>query len=136
VTWTLDREGRTWRTWFLSEIDGRSGTAVERLSRIAPTLKHWFGREDFYGCPYINAVGESDKAGNRMRTLALAHKKVVLDRLSDLRNEAGFAQPEQAAHALGLVIDGAVVAALITRDQNVADTAGNVCNAILASARG
>jgi len=127
----LEREGRAWRSWFLAEIDGPGGTALERLARIAPTLKAWFGQENFYGCPFINAVGESDKADDRMRTLALAHKKVVLERLTELCDEAGYNEPAQVAHALGLVIDGAIVAALVTRDAAVADTAGMVCAAFL-----
>src|SRR5436305_4770653 len=66
----LDREGETWRAWFVAEIDGRGGSAAERLARIGPALRQWFSREDYYGCPFINAVGESDKADDRMRTLA------------------------------------------------------------------
>src|SRR5262245_5218668 len=64
----LEREGKTWRAWFLSEIDGPGGTAAERLARIGPALRRWFSRDDFYGCPFINAVGESDKSDDRMRT--------------------------------------------------------------------
>lgn len=131
----LEREGRAWRAWFLAEIDGPGGTARERLGRIAPTLKLWFARDDFYGCPFINAVGESDKADDRMRTLAIAHKKVVLGRLAELSGEAGYDEPMQVAHTLGLIIDGAIVAALVTRDAAVADTAGRACAAVL-SARG
>jgi AcrR family transcriptional regulator len=129
----LEREGRQWRTWFLSEIDGPGGSARERLDRIGPTLKLWFSREDFYGCPFINAVGESDKADDRMRTLAIAHKKIVLERLAALCGEAGHADPIHMAHALGLVIDGAIVAALVTRNAAVADTAGRACAAMLAA---
>lgn len=129
----LEREGRAWREWFLAEIDGPGGTARQRLGRIAPTLKLWFERENFYGCPFINAVGESDKADDRMRNLAIAHKKVVLERLSTLCGEAGFAQPPQVAHALGLIIDGAIVAALVTRDAGVADTAAMACDALIKS---
>lgn len=131
----LEREGRAWRTWFLAEIDGPGGTPVERLERISPALRTWFGREDFYGCPFINIVGESDKADDRMRTLALAHKKIVLERLAQLCGEADFAEPMQVAHSLGLVIDGAIVAALVTRDAAVATTASRVCEAVLKSAR-
>ena len=65
----LESEGRTWRTWFLAEIDGPGGTALARLHRIGPALRLWFDREDFYGCPFINAVSESDKADNRMRVV-------------------------------------------------------------------
>lgn len=131
----LEREGELWRTWFLAEIDGPGGTASERLQRIGPTLKTWFSRQNFYGCPFINAVGESDKNDNRMRDLAIAHKKVVLHRLSELCAEAGFEEPGEAAHTIGIVIDGAIVAALITRDPKIADNATRACSAILAGAR-
>jgi AcrR family transcriptional regulator len=128
----LDREGRVWRAWFAAEIDGPGGPADERLARIGPALKVWFSRADFYGCPFINAVGESDKADDRMRTLAMAHKKAVLGRLAELCAEAGHERPMDTAHTLGLIIDGAIVAALVTRDASVADVAGRACKAVLA----
>jgi AcrR family transcriptional regulator len=131
----LEREGETWRGWFLAEIDGSSGAPMERLMRIGPALRSWFSREEFYGCPFINVVGESDKADDRMRNLALAHKKIVLRRLTELCADAGLEEAAQTAHTLGLVIDGAIVAALITRDPAVADNAGRACAAILSSAR-
>jgi AcrR family transcriptional regulator len=129
----LQREGEAWRSWFLSEIDGPGGSAHDRLARIGPTLKVWFGREDYFGCPFINAVAESDKASDRMRTLAIAHKRVVLKRLSELCAEAGLHDPGEMAHTIGLVIDGAIVAALVTRDPKVADTASRGCAAILSA---
>ena len=128
----LEREGKAWRAWFIAEIDGPGGTAAERLARIGPALRQWFSRDDFYGCPFINAVGESDKTDDRMRTLAIAHKKIVLERLAALCAEAGHREPIEIAHTLGLVIDGAIVAALVTRNSAVADTAGRACAAVLA----
>lgn len=128
----LEREGRIWREWFLTEIDGPGGTPRERLDRVGPALKVWFTRADYFGCPFINAVGESDKADDRMRSLALAHKKIVLERLSSLCAEAGVADPQQTAHAIALIIDGAIVVALITREASAADVAGRACAAILA----
>lgn len=127
----LAREGETWRRWFLDAIDGPGGSARERLDRIGPALKEWFSRGDFYGCPFINAVGESDKADDRLRGLAIAHKSIVLGRLAALCDEAGIAEPHQVAHTLGLVIDGAIVMALVTRDAAAADVAARACNAIL-----
>jgi hypothetical protein len=55
----------------------------------------------------------------------------VLQRLAELCADAGSDDPTQMAHALGLIIDGAIVAALVTRDASVADTAGRACAAIL-----
>jgi AcrR family transcriptional regulator len=131
----LEREGRVWRAWFLAEIDGPGGVAGERLRRIGPTLKAWFSRADFYGCLFINTVGESDKADDRLRALALAHKRIVIERLAALCADAGLDEPGRIAHMLGLIIDGAIVAALFTRDPAVADTAGRACGAVLADAR-
>jgi AcrR family transcriptional regulator len=129
----LEREGQSWRSWFLTEIDGPGGSARDRLARIGPALKVWFSRDDFFGCPFINAVGESDKADDRMRTLAIAHKTIVLERLTALCTEADVPEAEQVAHTLGLVIDGAIVLALITRDASAADVANRACAAILPS---
>jgi AcrR family transcriptional regulator len=131
----LECEGRAWRAWFLAEIDNAGGPPLARLNRIGGTLRLWFAREDFYGCPFINAVAESDKTDNRMRSLAIAHKKIVLERLATLCAEAGLKQPTEVAHSLGLVIDGAIVAALVTGNASVADTAGRTCAAILSDAK-
>lgn len=127
----LEREGQAWRSWFLDALDGPGGTARERLERIGPALKVWFNRDDFFGCPFINAVGESDKTDDRMRSLAIAHKTVVLNRLAALCAEAKVAEPEETAHTIGLIMDGAIVMALITRDPSAADVAARACAAVI-----
>jgi AcrR family transcriptional regulator len=129
----LEREGLAWRTWFLDAIDRPGGSARDRLERIGPALSSWFSRDDFYGCPFINAVGEFDKSDDRMRSLAIAHKTIVLSRLAALCAEAGVPDPEQAAHTIALIIDGAIVVALITRNPTAAEVAANrACHALLA----
>ncbi|MCC2100434.1 MAG: TetR/AcrR family transcriptional regulator, partial [Hyphomicrobiales bacterium] len=91
------------------------GTAREKLDRVFPLLREWFEREDFYGCPFINAVGEHEKSDPRLRELAMQHKAAVLDAISALAAEAGAREPESLAHQIGLLIDGAIVAAMVTR---------------------
>ncbi len=119
----LDREGRTWREWFLGRLDAGDATPRERLDRIFPALQDWFEGRRFFGCPFINAVGEHDKSDDRMRRLALAHKGVVIARIRDLLGEAGAADPDRLAHQVGILIDGAIVAALVTRDAGMSAVA-------------
>jgi hypothetical protein len=57
-------------------------------------------------------------------------------RRATLCGEAGLKEPTEVAHSLGLIIVGAIVAALVTGDPSVADTAGRSCAAILSQARG
>src|SRR3981189_933966 len=120
----LESEGKQWREWFIGAIEAGGGDPHTKLSRIFPALKSWFGEERFYGCPFINAVGEHDKDAKQFRAIALKHKKVVLAHIEKLAGEMGAGEPQMLAHQLALLIDGAIVAAMVTRDPTVADTAG------------
>jgi hypothetical protein len=48
----------------------------------------------------------------------------VLAYIEKLAEEMGAAEPEVLAHQLALLMDGAIVAAMVSRDPGVADTAG------------
>ena len=119
----LESEGKQWREWFIASIETGGGDAQAKLTRIFPALKIWFGEERFYGCPFINAVGEHDKDQKHFRTIALRHKKVVLSHIEKLAGEMGATDPESLAHQLALLINGAIVAAMVSGNPGVADTA-------------
>jgi AcrR family transcriptional regulator len=116
----LDREGAAWRQWFLSRLDGTPGSAADKLVAMFDTLGEWFAEDRFFGCPFINAVGEFDKKDTRYKEIALAHKSIVMGRIAELVRAAGCADVETTTHQLGLLIDGAIVAALITGDPAIA----------------
>src|ERR1700756_489053 len=119
----LESEGKAWREWFIGAIEAGGGDPQTKLTRIFPALKRWFAEERFYGCPFINAVAEHDKDAKQFRAIALRHKKVVLAHIEKLAGEMGAVEPESLAHQLALLIDGAIVAAMVSRDPGVADTA-------------
>ncbi|MBR0696351.1 TetR/AcrR family transcriptional regulator [Bradyrhizobium lablabi] len=131
----LESEGKQWREWFIGAIEAGGGDAQSKLARIFPTLKSWFAEERFYGCPFINAVAEHDKDQKQFRGIALRHKKVVLAHIEKLAAEMGAAEPEMLAHQLALLIDGAIVAAMVSRDPRVADTAGLAAGTLFAPAK-
>jgi AcrR family transcriptional regulator len=120
----LETEGKQWREWFIGTLEAGGGSPQEKLARIFPALKDWFRQERFYGCPFINAVGEHDKDQKQLRAIAMRHKKVVLGYIEKLAGEMGASEPAVLAHQLGLLMDGAIVAAMVSRDPGVADTAG------------
>ena len=116
-------KARQWREWFIGAMEEGGGDAQTKLTRIFPALKDWFAEERFYGCPFINAVAEHDKDAEQFRNIAMRHKKVVLAHIEKLAGEMGAAEPAVLAHQLALLIDGAIVAAMVSRDPGVADTA-------------
>ena len=119
----LEIEGREWRDWFMTAVNRGGATAHERLRAIFPVLEQWFRQRRFYGCPFINAVAEHDKSSDRIRRLALAHKKQVLGFIRDLCAASGVPDPDQLTHEIAILVDGAIVAAMITKDPTVAATA-------------
>jgi AcrR family transcriptional regulator len=131
----LESEGKQWREWFIGAIEAGGGDPHTKLARIFPALKSWFAEERFYGCPFINAVAEHDKDQKQFRAIALKHKKVVLAHIEKLAGEIGAAEPEVLAHQLALLIDGAIVAAMVSRNPAVADTAGLAAVALLAPSK-
>ncbi len=130
----LEAEGASWRDWFIGEIDRYPGDASAKLTGVFDILETWFAEERFFGCPFINAVGEFDKKDTRYKEIALSHKKIVMQRISDLAGETGHRQSEDVAHQIGLLIDGAIVVALITGDPKIAQTARSAAAKIVAGA--
>jgi AcrR family transcriptional regulator len=127
----LDREGSAWRQWFIGRIDAQAGSPADKLIAMFDILGEWFAEDRFFGCPFINAVGEFDKKDARYKDIALAHKGVVMRHITDLARGAGCADPVVTAHQLGLLIDGAVVAALITGDPAIAKHGRSAAESIL-----
>ena len=65
----------------------------------------------------------------------MKHKKVVLAHIEKLAAEMGATDPESLAHQLALLIDGAIVAAMVSRNPGVADTAGLAAGCLLVPAK-
>ena len=131
----LRSEGRIWREWFIAAIEQAAGPRA-RLDAIFPVLKRWFAENDYSGSVFVNAVGEHDTDETRLRAIALQHKSIVVAHIAALAAEAGARKPEAVAQQIWLLMDGAVVAAMVTRDPAVADLAGKAAAVLLDHASG
>lgn len=131
----LEAEGKVWRGWFIAGIE-TAATPRDKLDLIFPVLRKWFGEEGYYGCVFINAVGEHPKDETRLRAITMMHKSAVLGHLVSLARAAGASKPDYLAHQIGLLMDGAIVAAMVTRDPTVADAAGQAAAALIDAACG
>lgn len=119
----LRAEGEAWRDWFTKAVSQAGPDPRARLDAIFPALAQWFRQKRFYGCPFINAVAEHDKASDRVRKLAIEHKQQVLSFIRALGIEAGARDPDRLTHEIALLMDGAIVTAMITRAPSAADLA-------------
>ncbi len=129
----LNAEGKAWRDWFIASTESAGPAAHARLSAIFPVLAEWFREERFYGCPFINAVAEHDKSDDKIRWLALNHKRQVLAYIRSLSEETGASDPDLLTHEIALLMDGAIVAAMVTKDAGVANIADSALRKLLES---
>jgi len=130
----LEAEGLAWRDWFIQRLKAHQSKPATKLAGVFEILEIWFHSERFYGCPFINAVGEGRKNDDRMRDIAIKHKKIVLTELEGLARKAGASNPSRLTHELALLMDGAIVTAMITKDPSVARTAGHAAKIVIDNA--
>ncbi|TVQ57376.1 MAG: TetR/AcrR family transcriptional regulator [Rhodobacteraceae bacterium] len=116
----LETEGAAWRAWFFEEIARIPGDARARLLGLFDVLHRWFADPAFYGCPFINAIGEFATGDERIRAIASAHKAHILGWIRAQAELARLPDPARAARLFTVLIDGAIVAAQASRDPSYA----------------
>jgi AcrR family transcriptional regulator len=129
----LEREGEAWRSWFQTAVDQLGETPADKLIGIFDVLENWFKQDGFYGCAFINAVAEHNKEDPRIRTMAQAHKSKVLAVIRSLAEQAAVSDPEAVTEAVGILVDGAIIAAVITGTSGHARHGAAAVRMILAS---
>lgn len=128
----LEAEGAAWRAWFFTELARIPGDAKARLLGVFDVLRDWFADPAFYGCPFINAIGEFNSEDERIRQIAAAHKTHILGWIRAQATLARLPDPERVARLFTVLIDGAIVAAQASRDPSYADDARRAAEAMLA----
>ncbi|PWR19475.1 TetR/AcrR family transcriptional regulator [Zavarzinia aquatilis] len=113
-------EADMWFRWFDHDLPGTGADARGRILHLFDLLQHWFAGGNFFGCVFINAVAEHEKEGGWVRGIALDHRRRINERLHGLVTEAGIEDAELATEKLSLVIDGAIVTAMVTANPSVA----------------
>lgn len=127
----FDTEARMWLRWFDEELPRRGGAPVEQVGVLFVLLEEWFSRPDFFGCIFVNAVAEHEKQSGWIRDVALRHRTLVDARLETLvRGHAGR-NARRVAEKISLVIDGAIVTAMVTGDPGTARLGASVAADIL-----
>ena len=127
----LDAEGAAWRAWLFTRLSAVEGGPQARLLGLFDVLEDWFSDENYYGCPFINAISEAPQLDERTRCLAGTHKAHLLTWLRSQALELGR-NPDEVARVFVVLIDGAIVAAQATRDPIFARSARDAAEGYLA----
>jgi AcrR family transcriptional regulator len=131
----LEREGAAWRSWFFAEMAKVEGTAEDRLLAVFDILETWFADPHFFGCPFINALGEFDVNNARLRKILAAHKTHLNGWIAAQAEMVGMPDPNDTVAQFTILIDGAIVAAQASGNPSYASGAKSLAALLLASRR-
>ena len=111
----LHRRDERFRNWFMRAVERLGATPRERLLAVFDAMDEWFSSQECPGCMFINASAEYAKDDDPIRATAAEHKRLVLGYIRDLATAAGATNPDELAHGIMLLREGAVVLARISR---------------------
>ncbi len=119
------------RNEFMRRVESGGKTSKARLLAIFDVARHWFQQNNFYGCLFINAIGEFSGKETPIRQICQEYKKLVKGYIRELCQQAGAPQPKELAEELGLLLEGATVTAQISQNPKTAQIAKRAAKVLI-----
>lgn len=130
VVAALERRDERWMRWFEEET-GKHKPGRERVLGMFEVLDSWFKSPDFHGCAFINVSGEIYDADDPARVVARRHKARLRAFIEKTCAEAGLSRPAMLARQIFLLVDGAIVTALVEPGCSAATDARKVAETLM-----
>lgn len=126
-----------------ASVDSFFGEAITRhrkrikdpLRAFFAALKDWFHSPGFRGCAFQNAAVELANPDHPGTAFVRGHKKRFHETLAGLVREAVGKPGEPIIPAVAVLVEGAIVTALIDRSPDAADVARDATARLLASVK-
>lgn len=121
--------------FFESAIARYVDAGLDPLEAFFATLKEWFESRDFRGCAFINACVELADASHPASRFARKHKESFREMLARIVTESVGAKGARLVPAISLLVEGAIVTAVIEGASDCADAAREAALALVGKTR-
>ncbi len=122
------------RNEFMKAVDSHGETAYDRLLAIFDVAHAWFSDNKFYGCMFINAIGEYSAQNTAIREVCKEYKRLMLAYIEELTEAANIPDAHAVAATIAILLEGSIVTAQVAGTPNAADTAKWAAKVIVDSA--
>jgi AcrR family transcriptional regulator len=107
---------------------------LEQILRQFDWLERWFASDTFRGCPFVNAVAELGDAAHPGTQMAVAYKEQRRLWLREALTQLQVLDPDVLATQVAILIEGAIIAALVRGDPAMARAAKAAARVLLTAA--
>ncbi len=111
-----------------------AGDSRQGVAAVFDWLHAWFGEPGFRGCAFVQARVEVGDREPRVRQITAQHKAQFAQVLREQFDAAGFADPDELAGQVQLLVEGATVLALVDADAGHARRAQRAAATLLEGA--
>ena len=122
------------RNFFMKSVNGTSTSPYERLLGIFDVADAWFSDKQFYGCMFINAIGEYSNRETAILEACKSFKTQMKAFVEELVAAAGIPNPAGLAESLSLLLEGAIVTAQVSGQAESSQTAKQAARVLINSA--
>lgn len=129
------REGKVLE-FFGAAIERHGKRTKDKLRAFFAALKDWFESPGFRGCAFQNAAVELADPTHAGTLFVKEHKRRFQAFLAGLVEEAVGKGPAKVAPAVGLLVEGAIVTAVIQGSPAAVDVARDAALKLVAEAKG
>ena len=119
------------RNNFMRQVDQLAKTPQKKLLAIFDVAESWFSQKKFFGCMFINVIGEYSEKDSPIRDICMQFKRLMRNYIRDLCVQAGAEEPDILADRLALLFEGAVVTAQVSQVQEAAKTAKGIARPLI-----
>ena len=119
------------RNNFMRQVDSLAKNPQKKLLAIFDVAETWFSQKKFFGCMFINVIGEYSKRDSPIRDICKQFKRLMRDYIRDLCVQAGAKQPDIIADKLALLFEGAVVTSQVSQNPDAARTAKDIARPLI-----
>ena len=119
------------RNDFMRRVESGGKTPRARLLAVFDFAERWFQQSNFYGCLFINTIGEYSDKGTPIRQICKEYKKLVKGYIRELCEQAGASDPQGLAEELAMLLEGATVTAQVSQNPKTAKIAKRVAKALI-----
>jgi len=121
---------------FENWINHHVSKGTDRLEAFFAALKDWFESPGFRGCMFINARVELADAKHPASKFSAQHKERFHQMLQTIIEEsAGMKSAKTVAPAISLLVEGAIVTAVMAQSSQPADVAREAALALVTKAK-